>query len=85
MINPELLLPVGQRPLEALAFEYTTLSRDDLDVTEHHATTLRGRGFELIPMVDPLEQSEAERNSLIDHLEGTLDRDYRQTKGRRGR
>jgi uracil-DNA glycosylase family 4 len=85
MINPELLLPVGQRALDALAFEYTTLSEDDLDVADHHATTIRGRGFELLPMIEPTAQTEAERGSLVDHLNDTLDRDYRQTKGRRSR
>jgi len=85
MINPELLVPVGQRALEALAFEYTTLAVEDLDVTERHASTIRGRGFELIPTVDPLEGSGDQREALLDHLEKTLDRDYRQTKGRRGR
>jgi uracil-DNA glycosylase family 4 len=85
MINPELLVPVGQRALEALTFEYTTLSPETVDVRDRHASTLRGRGFELLPMIDPLEQSSAERRAVIEHLEETLDRDYRQTKGRRSR
>ncbi|MFC7077682.1 uracil-DNA glycosylase [Haloarcula halophila] len=85
MINPELLLPVGQRALEALAFEYTTMSADELDVTERHATTIRGRGFELLPMMTPAEQSDEQRTAFLDAFSEILGTDYRQTKGRRGR
>ncbi|MBV0922678.1 uracil-DNA glycosylase [Halomicroarcula limicola] len=85
MINPELLLPVGQRPLEELAFEYTTLSEDELDVEERHATTIRGRGFEILPMIPPAEQTDEERSAFLEHFSDVLGQDYRQTKGRRGR
>jgi len=85
MINPELLLPVGQDALEALAFEYTTLSEDDLDIEDRHATTIRGRGFELLPMIEPWQQTDEQRAAFLDHFSETLGRDYRQTKGRRGR
>ncbi|MBX0294445.1 uracil-DNA glycosylase [Haloarcula nitratireducens] len=85
MINPELLLPVGQRPLEELAFEYTTLSEDELDVEERHATTIRGRGFEILPMIPPAEQTDEERTAFLEHFSDVLGQDYRQTKGRRGR
>ncbi|MFC7020857.1 MULTISPECIES: uracil-DNA glycosylase [Haloarcula] len=85
MINPEILVPVGQRALEALAFEYTTENAADLDVTEMHATTIRGRGFEIIPMVHPADQSDEQRTAFLEHFGETLGRDYRQTKGRRSR
>jgi len=85
MINPELLLPVGQRSLEELAFEYTTLSADELDIEERHATTIRGRGFEILPMLPPTEQTDEEREAFLDHFSDVLGQDYRQTKGRRGR
>ena len=85
MINPEIILPVGQRPLEELAFEYTTESVDDLDVEDRHATTIRGRGFEILPMIDPIAQTDAQREAFLDHFSETLGTDYRQTKGRRGR
>ena len=85
MINPELLLPVGQRPLEELAFEYTTLSEDELDIEERHATTIRGRGFEILPLISPAEQTDDERTAFLDHFSDVLGQDYRQTKGRRGR
>jgi uracil-DNA glycosylase family 4 len=85
MINPELLLPVGQAALDALAFEYTTLSEDELNVEDRHATTIRGRGFELLPMVEPWEQTDEQRDAFLEHFSETLGRDYRQTKGRRRR
>lgn len=85
MINPELLLPVGQAALDALAFEYTTLSEDELDIEDRHATTIRGRGFELLPMIEPWEQTDEERDAFLEHFSETMGRDYRQTKGRRSR
>jgi uracil-DNA glycosylase family 4 len=84
MINPEIIVPVGQRTLEALAFEYTTERAEDLDVEELHATTLRGRGFELIPMLAPDEQSADDTEAFVSHLAEVVGTDYRQTKGRRG-
>jgi uracil-DNA glycosylase family 4 len=84
MVNPEVIVPVGQRALEALAFEYTTERAADLDVTELHATTLRGRGFELLPMLDPADQTEAETERFVERFADLLGTDYRQTKGRQG-
>ena len=85
MINPEILLPVGQAALEALAFEYTTLSEDELDIAERHATTIRGRGFEILPMIPPADQTDDQRTAFLDHFSDLLGQDYRQTKGRRSR
>jgi uracil-DNA glycosylase family 4 len=85
MINPEILVPVGQRALGTLAEEYTTTSVDDLDIEADHATTIRGRGFELVPMVDPAAQTDDQREAVERHLSELLGRDYRQTKGRRER
>ena len=83
MINPEILLPVGQRALEELAFEYTTRSAETLDVTAEHATTIHGRGFEILPTRPPLEATDEEWASFQEHFASELDRDYRQTKGQR--
>jgi uracil-DNA glycosylase len=86
MINPEIIVPIGQRPLEALALEYTTRSPDSFDVTAEHATTIRGRGFELVPMIPPADQTDAQTTAFVDHVrDAVFSRDYRQTKGRRGR
>jgi len=85
MINPEIIIAAGQGVLEALAWEYTTRSADDFDIEAEHATTIQGRGFEIIPMLPPSEQTDDQREAFLDHFEDVLQRDYRQTKGRRGR
>lgn len=86
MINPQLIVPIGQRPLEALAIEYTTRAPDSFDVDAEHATTIRGRGFELVPMVELDRQTDAQTEAFVEHvLENVFSRDYRQTKGRRSR
>lgn len=84
-INPELLVPVGDRALSALAVEYTTRAPDSFDVAAEHATTVRGRGFELLPMRPPGEQTDAQAAAFVDNAASVLGGDYRQTKGRRRR
>ncbi|MFB6092852.1 MAG: uracil-DNA glycosylase family protein [Haloquadratum sp.] len=86
MINPEIIVPIGQRTLDALAHDYTTNGPGDVDVCEAHATTIRGRGFELVPMLELADQTGAQTDAFVEHmLENVLARDYRQTKGRRSR
>ncbi len=86
MINPELIVPVGQRALEALAVEYTTRAPSDFDAEAEHATTVRGRGFELLPMKALGDLTDADADAFVEHVtENVFSRDYRQTKGRRSR
>ncbi|MFD1598970.1 uracil-DNA glycosylase [Halobellus rarus] len=86
MINPEIIVPIGQRTLDALATDYTTNRPGDVEVAEAHATTVRGRGFELVPMLELESQTDEQTAAFVDHLlENVFARDYRQTKGRRGR
>ncbi|MDZ5811266.1 uracil-DNA glycosylase [Halorubrum sp. AD140] len=86
MINPQILVPVGERPLRELAIEYTTRRPDSFDVEAEHATTIRGRGFELVPMMEPDAMTEADVDAFREHVrENVLGRDYRQTKGRQSR
>jgi uracil-DNA glycosylase family 4 len=82
VVSPELLVPVGDRPLRALAAEHTTRG-EGLDVESCHATTIRGRGFDLLPLVADPDGTQIE--SFVDHARDELGRDYRQTKGRRGK
>jgi hypothetical protein len=56
-----------------------------MDVEDLHASTVRGRGFELVPMVHPGEQSDEQTEAWIDFFLEFRDTDYRQTKGRRNR
>ena len=86
MINPQIIIPVGERPLRELAIEYTTRRPDSFDIETEHATTIRGRGFELVPIKEPTEMSDDEADAFVTHLrQNVLSRDYRQTKGRQSR
>lgn len=85
MINPEIIVPVGERALYEITEEYTTSPAEEFDVETHHGEEIRGRGFEIVPMIDPAEASEEEREAFLESFSELLGRDYRQTKGRRGR
>lgn len=85
MINPEILIPVGQRALERITSEYTTLDPDDLDIADRHTETIRGRGFELVPMRDPRGASDDAIDEWVEAFASLMASDYRQTKGRRRR
>ncbi len=85
MINPEILVPVGERALDRLVAEYTTHDPAEYDVVADHATRIRGRGFELFPTVSPPEMTKAQAATFVDAFLDLLASDYRQTKGRRSR
>jgi len=85
MINPEIIVPVGERALREIATEYTTTPAAELSVDDHHAESIRGRGFELVPMKHSGEMTDDEQEEFITHFLDLMDSDYRQTKGRRSR
>ncbi|WP_121742750.1 uracil-DNA glycosylase [Natronorubrum halophilum] len=85
MINPEILVPVGERALAALGAEHTTTPVDELDLSTAHATRIRGRGFELVPMIDPRAQSDEQTQAWLESFVELMASDYRQTKGQRDR
>ena len=86
MINPHVIVPIGGRTLAALAVEYTTRPPGAFDIGDAHATTIRGRGFELVPMLVPERATDEQQESWVKQfIEGVLGRDYRQTKGRQER
>lgn len=85
MINPEILIPVGERALRELATEYTTSPAETFDIREVHATTVRGRGFELVPMLDSNEMDDEDVAAFVEGFTDVMASDYRQTKGRRSR
>ncbi|WP_254768338.1 uracil-DNA glycosylase [Salinilacihabitans rarus] len=85
MINPEIIVPVGQRALEEIATEHTTKPAERFDVEADHGRTIRGRGFELVPMIEPAEQSDEQVQAWVEAFAGLMASDYRQTKGRRER
>ncbi|KAB7518658.1 uracil-DNA glycosylase family protein [Halosegnis rubeus] len=81
-INAHILLPVGDRAF-AYALEHHTSVRGKTDprTSEMHATPVRGRGFLVIPVKEPTEWTETDRERLLATLRELLDGDYRQTKG----
>ncbi|MCH7659947.1 MAG: uracil-DNA glycosylase [Euryarchaeota archaeon] len=85
MINPEIIVPVGERALREIATEYTTTPAEEFDIEADHATEIRGRGFELVPMIDPGVQTDNQREAFLQAFSDLFGRDYRQTKGRQGR
>jgi uracil-DNA glycosylase len=85
MVNPEILVPVGERALRELGAEYTTTPAEEFALPEHHATRIRGRGFELFPTVAPERLDDERRATFVDAFRDLLASDYRQTKGRRRR
>lgn len=85
-INPEILLPVGELAFDEVIGEYTTRSIDDVgSLASVHGEAIRGRGFEIIPVMAPAAMDEAALSTLRETFEGLQERDYRQTKGRRRR
>ena len=81
-INAHILLPVGKRATTHVLREYTTLAhRVDLEMETLHARELRGRGFMVIPIREPTDWTDGDRDRLVEKLEAVLASDYRQTKG----
>lgn len=85
MINPEILVPVGERALSELGTTYTTTPVEELSVRADHATRIRGRGFELVPMIAPREQTDEQTQVWLESFVDLMASDYRQTKGQRDR
>jgi uracil-DNA glycosylase family 4 len=81
-INAHVLLPVGQRATEIVLEDYTAIAhRIERDVAALHATEVRGRGFLIVPILDPGQWSDGDADAIRATLESILASDYRQTKG----
>ena len=81
-VNAHILLPVGRRATDRVLERYTTRSRKvPRSMKQRHATEVRGRGFLVVPIMDPRRWSEDDRIAIESTLERILDSDYRQTKG----
>jgi uracil-DNA glycosylase family 4 len=81
-INAHILLPVGARATDHVLRTYTTQRRRfDLEMPSLHAREIRGRGFLVVPIADPVEWEPGDREVIVSRLEALLDSDYRQTKG----
>lgn len=81
-VNAHILIPVGERPIDHVIETYTNQAhRVDDDVRALHATEVRGRGFLVVPMLDPSRWTTGDRDAIVERLGAVMDRDYRQTKG----
>lgn len=84
-INPEVLAPIGECSIRTIVGEFTTQDPASVDPPAVHGTTMRGRGFELLPAMAFGQMDEETYQTYLDHVTATMQRDYRQTKGRRRR
>lgn len=81
-INAHILLPVGEQATRNIVEAYTTQAhRITFDMADLHATQLRGRGFLVVPIRDPVDWEDGDESRLDDTLTEILSSDYRQTKG----
>lgn len=82
-VNAHVLVTVGDRATRRVLDSYTGQGRKlkDVSIEELHATEVRGHGFLVVPLKQPVEWTAAERQEAVDRLDAILSRDYRQTKG----
>lgn len=81
-VNAHVLLPVGRRATEQVLDAYTTRARKvPSAMDDRHGTDIRGRGFLVIPIKEPVEWATEHRDTLLATLRRILASDYRQTKG----
>lgn len=84
-INPEILVPIDDPTVPSIVAEYSREDPTAISATDHHGQEIRGRGFEIVPIQTPESMDGREIESTVTSLSSILDRDYRQTKGRRRR
>ena len=81
-INAHILFAVGDRAFRyALDSHTTQLDKLPADATAHHAEQIRGRGFLVVPVKEPLAWTDGDRETLVRTIRELLASDYRQTKG----
>ncbi|MCL7417003.1 MAG: uracil-DNA glycosylase [Halalkalicoccus sp.] len=79
-IAAHVLLPVGARATEYVIEHYTAqVERIEIDMEALHASEIRGSGFLVVPIRDPVEWTEGDGGRLIDSLSAIRGSDYRRT------
>ncbi|MFC6906423.1 uracil-DNA glycosylase family protein [Halalkalicoccus tibetensis] len=79
-IAAHVLLPVGERALEQVLANYTAqVRRIEVDMEALHATEIRGSGFLVVPIREPVDWEEGDGQRLIDSLAAIRGSDYRRT------
>lgn len=76
-ITAHVLLPVGDRAIRHVLEQYTTVSPTEVEPATLHATEIRGGGWLVLPIADPMTWDEEAEQELINALEGILSTDYR--------
>lgn len=78
-ISADVLIPVGRTATMHVLKEYTNqYQRISHDMTELHANELRGRGFLVVPLIDPSLWTDTASHSAKIALTTVLSRDYKQ-------
>ncbi len=81
-VNAHILLPVGRRATDVVLESYTTQARKvPAAMEDRHAIEVRGRGFLVMPMKDPMAWEACDREAIQSRLGHLMSSDYRQTKG----
>jgi uracil-DNA glycosylase len=79
-IAAHVLVPVGERATRHVIENYTArASKLEIDMTALHGTEIRGSGFLVVPVRDPLEWGEDDADELVERLLSVRGRDYRET------
>lgn len=78
-IAADVLVPVGETPTRYVLQEYTNqYPRVSHDMTHLHGRELRGRGFLVVPLLDPSTWTDEDFTVAVDALTQVLSRDYKQ-------
>lgn len=78
-IAADVLIPVGETPTMHVLQEYTNqYPRVSHDVADLHGQELRGRGFLVVPLMDPSTWTDADFEAAVVALKQVLSRDYKQ-------
>jgi uracil-DNA glycosylase len=78
-ITAHVLLPVGARATAHVLRNYTAKAPGDHpDMDPLHASEIHGSGWLVVPMKDPAEWTDSDRDALIDRLRSLDQVDFRQ-------
>lgn len=78
-ISAHVLVPVGERPVQHVMENYTTMSgRLGTDHETLHGQEIRGRGFLVFPVKEPDAWTDDDAEYLERSIEDLLESDYRQ-------
>ncbi len=78
-IAAHVLFPVGERATRHVFESYTARPADGpLDMDALHASELRGSGWLVVPIAEPAEWGDDQREALLSRLRALLASDYRQ-------